>query len=174
MTTLAAIANMIDIGVERLGRLLAWLALVMASIVASVVLLRYCFAIGSIALQESIGYLHATLFMLGIGYTYKHNGHVRVDIFYRDFAPKRRALVDLFGTLLFLLPVALLIFLSSYDYVITSWRIGETSEESSGIPFVYGLKTLLLIMPVLLILQGISHALRQIVRLWEPQETRQL
>ena len=174
MTTLAAIADMIETGMERLGQLLAWLALVMASIVAGVVVLRYCFATGSIALQESIGYLHATLFMLGIAYTFKHNGHVRVDIFYRDFAPKPRALVDLFGTLLFLLPVALLIFLSSYDYVIASWRIGETSEESSGIPFVYGLKTLLLIMPMLLILQGIAHALRQIVRLREPQQAEQL
>jgi len=125
-----------------------------------IVVLRYYFGSGSIALQESITYLHGIVFMLGIAFTLQRGGHVRVDIFYRGFSPRRKALVDLLGGLVFLLPVSLLIFIFSWDYVAASWAIGETSEERSGIQGIYLLKTLLLLMPATLMLQGLAEILR--------------
>ena len=157
---LIKIADQLDRGLDRLGQSISWLNLLMAIIVLVIVILRYWLSIGSVALQESITYLHAALFMLGISYTLQHNGHVRVDIFYRNFSARRRALVNLAGLIMFLIPTCVLIIVGSWDYVNASWATGERSEESSGIAFVYGLKTLMIIMPSLLIVQGIAGGLR--------------
>lgn len=140
-----------------LGRAIAWLTAAMVLITCVIVVLRYVLSTGSIALQESLSYLHAIVFMLGIGFTLSRDSHVRVDIFYRNFSPRTRAWVDLLGGLLFLLPVCLVIFYLSLDYVGSSWAIRERSSENSGLPWVYLLKTLLLIMPSLLLLQGIAE-----------------
>ena len=157
---LTKIADQLDRVLDRLGQAISWLNLLMAIIVLVIVVLRYWLSIGSVALQESITYLHAALFMLGISYTLQHNGHVRVDIFYRNFSARRRALVNLAGLIMFLIPTCVLIIVSSWDYVNASWATGERSEESRGIAFVYGLKTLMIIMPSLLIVQGIAGGLR--------------
>ncbi len=96
---------------EKTGKLIAWLTLIMVLLSFLIVLLRYGFNIGSIALQESILYLHATVFMLGAAYTLKADGHVRVDIFYQKMSLKNKAKVDFFGSLILLLPVSIFIFL---------------------------------------------------------------
>ena len=150
---------------DLIGRAVSWLTVVMVATVIVVVVARYFLQIGSIALQESVTYLHAAVFLLGIGYTLKHDGHVRVDIFYRHFSVKRKAMVDLLGTLLFLLPVSGLIFYASWDYVMSSWAIGETSAENNGLPFTYILKTLMLLMPATLLLQGVAEILKNVLRL---------
>jgi TRAP-type mannitol/chloroaromatic compound transport system permease small subunit len=150
----------IDRVTDLTGRLVSWLTLAMVVVTMVIVVLRYYFESGSIALQESITYLHGLVFMLGIAFTLQRGGHVRVDIFYRGFSPRRKALVDLVGGLVFLLPVSLLIFIFSWDYVAASWAIGETSEERSGIKGIYLLKTLLLLMPATLLLQGVSEILK--------------
>jgi len=150
----------IDRFTDWTGRMVSWLTLAMVLITLVVVVLRYYFQSGSIALQESITYLHGLVFMLGIAFTLQRGGHVRVDIFYRGFSPEKKALVDLLGGLLFLLPVSLLIFVFSWDYVVASWGIGETSEERSGIQGIYLLKTLLLLMPATLMLQGLAEILK--------------
>ena len=157
---LTKIADHLDRVLDQLGQSISWLNLLMAIIVLVIVVLRYWLSIGSVALQESITYLHAALFMLGISYTLQHNGHVRVDIFYRNFSARRRALVDLAGLIMFLIPTCVMIIVSSWDYVNASWATAERSEESSGIAFIYGLKTLMIIMPSLLIVQGIAGGLR--------------
>ncbi len=161
----AKIANHLDNALGWLGRSISWLNLLMAIIVFVIVILRYWFSIGSVALQESVTYLHAALFMLGISYTLQHNGHVRVDIFYRTFSARRRAQVDLVGLVVFLIPTCVLIISSSWDYVVASWATGERSEENSGIAFVYGLKTLMIIMPALLMIQGVAGGLRNAQKL---------
>ena len=163
------IADRLDSALDLLGQSISWLNLLMAIIIFVIVLLRYWFSMGSVALQESVTYLHATLFMLGISYTLQHDGHVRVDIFYRSFSPRRRALVDLIGLVVFLIPTCVLIISSSWDYVMASWATGERSEESSGIAFVYGLKTLMIIMPTLLMIQGVASGLRQAQKLMHVQ-----
>ena len=139
---------------EWTGRAVAWLTLLMVIITFTVVVLRYGFNLGSIAMQESIIYLHALNFMLGAAYTLKHDAHVRVDIFYQKMGPRGQAWVDLFGTLLLLLPVCGFIFWTSWEYVAAAWAVQETSGEAGGLPFVYLLKSILLLMPSLLIIQG--------------------
>lgn len=139
---------------EWTGRAVAWLTLLMVITTFTVVVLRYGFDLGSIAMQESIIYLHALNFMLGAAFTLKHDAHVRVDIFYQKMGPRGQAWVDLLGTLLLLLPVCGFIFWSSWDYVAAAWAVRETSGEAGGLPFVYLLKSILLLMPCLLMLQG--------------------
>lgn len=142
------------------GRVVAWFSLFMVAITFLVVLLRYAFDLGWIAMQESVTYLHAGLFMLGAAYTLRRNGHVRVDIFYQKLSPRGRAWVDLLGTLLLLYPVCAFIAWVGWDYVVDSWDVKEGSREAGGIPGVYLLKTLIIAMPVLVSMQGMAWILR--------------
>ncbi len=143
---------------ERIGRWVAWLALAMVIIQMIVVVQRYVFGIGSIWMQESIVYMHGMLFMLAAGYTLLHNGHVRVDVFYREASERRKALTDLLGVFVFLLPMCVAVFWLSMTYVGNSWAIQEGSKETSGIQAVYLLKTVIPVFAVLLGLQGLSLA----------------
>ncbi len=157
---LQRLAEIIDAISEFTGRSVAWLTLLMVLLMFAIVVLRYGFDSGWIAMQESVSWLHATVFMLGASYALKQDSHVRVDIFYQKFSPRGQALVDLLGSLFLLLPICLFIFMASWDYVLGAWEISETSAETGGLPALYLLKTLLLIMPLLLILQALAHSLR--------------
>lgn len=150
----------LDRASEWLGRSLSWLVLAMMLIQFLIVVLRYVFNFNSIAMQESVMYMHAVVFMLAAAWTLKHDGHVRVDIFYRAMTPKRKALVDLCGTLFLLLPVMIFVLLSSTKYVGNSWRILEGSPDSGGIPGVFLLKTLIPLFAGLMILQALVEASR--------------
>ena len=125
-----------------------------------VVVLRYAFDLGWIAMQESVTYMHAALFMLGAAYTLRRNRHVRVDIFYQKLSRRGRAWVDLLGTLLLLMPVSIFIAWIGWDYVFKSWEVMEGSREAGGIPGVYLLKTLMVVMPALVLIQGLVWILR--------------
>ncbi len=155
-----AFATWIDRLNEGIGRAVAWLALVMALTQFAVVVARYVFNLGNTAVQESIWYMHGILFMVGAGYTLLHNGHVRVDILYREASDRRRAMVDLFGCMVFLLPVAGLTLYYSWSYVIDSWRVLEGSTEIAGLPGIFLLKTVIWAFASLVGLQGVSMALR--------------
>jgi len=159
---LPPVGNWIDRFTEYSGRAVAWLSLVLALVVCGLVITRYAFRISLPALQEAALYLHATLFMVGAAFTLKSDGHVRVDIFYRGWSPRTRAWVDCIGTLVFLLPVCVLLLMTSWDYVAASWSVRETSSDPGGLPWVWLLKTLLLILPVMLILQGVAELLRRL------------
>ena len=139
---------------ERVGTLVAWLLPIMALITFSVAVLRYGFNFGSIAMQESITYLHASVFMLAGAYTLKHNEHVRVDIIYQGMSRKNQARVNFFGCILLVLPFTGFIVWTSFDYVINSWKLMEGSREAGGLPFVFILKTLIPAMAMLLFLQA--------------------
>ncbi len=146
------------------GRLSAWLALFLVLGMVLVVALRYAFGIGNIALQESLTYLHGALFMLAIAYTLAEDEHVRVDVLYQRFSPRTRAWVNLLGTLFLLLPVCAALFWLSLDYVASSWREQEGSANG-GLPFVYLLKSLLLVLPALLGIQALADLLRHALTL---------
>lgn len=150
---------------DRIGTLIAPLALGMMLLTCVVVGARYVFKTGATPIQESVIYLHGLVFMLGISYTLKAQGHVRVDILYHRFSERQRALVDLFGTVFFLLPVCGFIFWSSLDYVSLSWQMHEASAAPDGLPGIYLLKTLIPVMAVLLAIQGLAEILRNLVTL---------
>ena len=160
LAALGALARAIDTANEHIGRVAAWLALGMVLLQFVVVVMRYIFGVGFIAMQEGVIYLHATLFLVGAGYTLLHGGHVRVDILYRSARPRRRALVDLMGVIFFLLPVCAIIGWASWPYLEQSWSVYEGSKETSGIHAVYALKSMILVFVVLIALQGVSLALR--------------
>ncbi len=158
-STLKSLSLRLDQVADLVGRSAAWLALALVLVTFAVVMLRYLFQLGWIAMQESILYLHASLFLLGTAYTLRKDGHVRVDIFYRGFSARRKALVDLLGTLFLLLPVCGFLLWASWDYVATAWSIHEGSQEAGGLPYVYLLKTLIPLTALLLIVQGVSQVL---------------
>ena len=149
-----------------IGKIVAYGTLLMAVIMFSVVVLRYGFNLGWIAMQESITYLHAAVFLLGSAYTYQQNGHVRVDVFYRRFSPKGKTLVDLFGCVFFMLPVSLYIAITCWPYVMESWQLFEGSREPGGLPYLYVLKSFLLIFSITMVLQAISEIVKHSISLF--------
>lgn len=146
---------------ELTGRLVAWLTLPMVLGTLAVVVLRYQFDVGWIWMQEGVTWLHAVTFMLASAYTLNRDEHVRVDVFYRSMSPRGRAITDLAGTLVFLLPVCVFILVVSIDYVLVSWAIREGSREAGGLPypFVPVLKTMIPVTAGLLLLQGVANAI---------------
>jgi TRAP-type mannitol/chloroaromatic compound transport system permease small subunit len=137
------------------GKAVAWLTLLMVLLTFITVALRYGFNLGWIWLQESVTYLHAMVFMLAAAWALQTNEHVRVDIFYHAWTARKKALVDLLGTLLFLVPVCVFLLVIAWNYVAISWAVQEGSRSAGGLPFVYAQKTLILLLPALLLLQAI-------------------
>ena len=122
---------------EWLGRTVAWFVVAMVVVTFFNVVMRYGFNFGLIAIQESVVYLHSFVFMLAIAYTYKHNAHVRVDIFYSTFSAKQKAWIDFFGTLFLLVPFCVYLIFSSWEYANNSWQLLEGSREAGGLPLVF-------------------------------------
>ena len=154
------LADRIDRLTTAIGRAVAWLVLVVVLLQFGLVIARYAFGLGSIWLTETVIYAHATLFMLAAAWTLRAGGHVRVDVFYAEASPRTKALVDLAGSALLLLPFALVLIWLSVPYVARSWAVLERSQESSGLPLVYLLKTLIPLFAALMALQGVAQAIR--------------
>ena len=164
-TTAGRLLSAIDAISEWTGRAVAWLTLAMVLATIAVVVLRYAAGVGLIWLQESVNWMHAAVFMLGAAYTLKADEHVRVDVFYRAMSERGRAIVNLAGALLFLLPLCAFLVVESWPWVASSWRVGERSREAGGLPMLYLLKSLIPLMAVLLALQGIAGGLRAVLAL---------
>jgi TRAP-type mannitol/chloroaromatic compound transport system permease small subunit len=161
MNGLKQIANAVDATNDWIGRVLAWLTLGMVLVTFAVVLMRYVFGLGSTILQESVVYMHAIVFMACAGYALVHNGHVRCDIFYGAASPRAKAIIDLVGTFVFLIPTCILVFWVTWPYAAASWAVLEGSPEGRmGIPAVFLLKTLILVFAGLLALQAVSLVLQ--------------
>jgi TRAP-type mannitol/chloroaromatic compound transport system permease small subunit len=161
---LLRVSRIIDAINDRLGRLSIWLVVIMVLVgvwnVVGRVLTRYVGRnLTSNALIEVQWYMFSLVFFLGAAYTLLHNGHVRVDVLYARWSGQRRALIDLLGSLLFLMPFAALVIYFSWGSVRFSWLIREGSPDAGGLPR-YPIKTLVLVSFALLILQGISEAIK--------------
>jgi TRAP-type mannitol/chloroaromatic compound transport system permease small subunit len=164
------IADGIDRMNAAIGRAAAGCCLFIVLAEFAVVVLRYALGLGSIRMQESVLYAHAAVFMLAAAWTLQVDSHVRVDIFYGQAKPYTRALVDLLGAIFFLAPFAAVLAMLSVPYVARSWTILERSRETSGLPFVYLLKTLIPLFALLLGLQGIAQAIRAALVLSAPRQ----
>lgn len=129
-----------------------------------IVVMRYVFGSGLIWLQESLTWMHAVVFMMGAAYTLSVDEHVRVDVFYRDMSLARRGWIDLFGVLCFVFPVCGLLFFESFGYVLESWTGHEVSRNAGGLPYpaVPLLKSVLLLMPLAVALQGFALIVRSV------------
>jgi TRAP-type mannitol/chloroaromatic compound transport system permease small subunit len=152
--SLPVLRRIIELG----GKGVAWLALLMVLLTFTIVILRYGFNLGWIWLQESLTYLHVAVFTIAAAWTLQLDGHVRVDIFYANMPVKKRALVNLAGTLIFLLPFCIFLLIIAWPYVANSWKLLESSREAGGLPLVFLLKSLILVLPALLLGQAIINA----------------
>jgi len=142
------------------GKAVSWLILVMVLATFAIVILRYGFNLGWIWLQEAVTYMHAMVFMLAAAWTLQMDGHVRVDIFYRRSSVRRQAWVNLVGSVFFLVPVCVFLLIIGWDYVFFSWTLLEKSREAGGLPAVYLLKSLILLLPFSLLMQAIPAMVR--------------
>ncbi len=165
MRGLARTIRVIDAINIHAGRWTMWLAVIMAVVQFAVVIMRYVFSVGFIPLQESIWYFHGILFMMGAGFTLLQDGHVRVDVFYREARPRTKAWVDLLGAVFFLIPLCIATFYLSFTYVINSWAVFEGSTEISGLPLIFLLKTVIWAFAILVGLQGVALAARAMITL---------
>jgi TRAP-type mannitol/chloroaromatic compound transport system permease small subunit len=135
----------------------------------ALVVARYLFGQGSIWATEAVIYAHAAVFMLAAAWTLRAGGHVRVDVFYAEASLRTKAMVDLAGSVLLLPPFALTLLWLSLPYAARSWAILERSQESSGLPVVYLLKTLIPLFAALMALQGVAQAIRALAVLSRPR-----
>ena len=168
-TTISVLLARLEQLSVALGRVVSWMTLTMVLVTFAVVVLRYLFGTGVIWLQESITWLHAVVFMLGAAYTLQQEEHVRVDIFYREMTARGRAWVNIGGLVLFLWPMCIYLCVEALDYVRVSWQIREGSREAGGLPFPFVplLKSVILLMPLTISLQGVAIFLRSLVHLRE-------
>jgi TRAP-type mannitol/chloroaromatic compound transport system permease small subunit len=163
MGALIAYVRGVDRINEFVGRAVAWLTLGTVATCFLVVVLRYGFSVGSICLQEAYVWQHATVFMVGAGYTFLHAGHVRVDIFYSRMSPRRKAWVDLGGTLVFLLPWLGVLVWFGLPFIELSWRIREGSSQAGGCPGFFLLKSVIMLFALLVAIQGVALAARSVL-----------
>jgi TRAP-type mannitol/chloroaromatic compound transport system permease small subunit len=181
---ITTIINWLDMLAEGSGRMVSWLVLLLVMLTLVVAVPRYLLsnewflglqlfsldweAIRSVyshnvnALSDSIQYVHAIIFMVGVSYALKCGDHVRIDIIYRNMRPRTRAWVNIIGTVLLFYPMFIFFLVMSWQYVINAWDVMESSSRPGGLPFIYILKTFLLIMPVMMILQGTAILLRNV------------
>jgi len=172
---LSRFADLCDALNRRIGRAVGWLALLMVLVGAFNAVARYLgrftgAELASNAYIELQWYLFSALFLLGAADALREDAHVRVDVLYQRFGPRVRAAIDLGGTLLFLLPFCVLVVVTSWTMFEASWAIGEQSPDPGGLAR-YPVKALIPLGFVLLSLQGLAHAIRQLVLLSSPAQS---
>lgn len=135
----------------------SFLLLLIANVFIDVVL-RYVFNNSSIALQELEWHLFSAMFLLGIAYTLQNDSHVRVDIFYAKFSPKKQACINIIGFILFILPISVLISFDGFDFAYQSFLLNEQSSDPGGLPYRFIIKSIIPISFILVIISGFFFA----------------
>lgn len=144
------------------GWLAGWLCILMIVVVFVDVVARYGFDAGSIAMQELEWHLFAAVFLLGAAYTMRENANVRVDVFYAKMSARKKAMVDIFGTVVFVIPMCSLILYSSYDFVAYSYQIQEVSNDPGGLPYRFAFRALLPLGYFLVMIQSLAVISRNV------------
>lgn len=152
--------HVVDALNDRIGRATAWLTLGCVVTCFAVVVLRYGFNVGYPWMQELYVWQHAAVFLIGAGYTQLHRGHVNVDILYGRMSERRKAWLDIGGTVVFLFPWLAVVAWTSIPFVTSSWAVREASANPSGMPALYLLKGTIWVFVVLVFLQGLAHLIR--------------
>jgi len=162
MNVLRGLVRAIDAVNETVGRVVAWLTVLMVINVFLVVVLRYAFSIGWVWMQEFYVWTHATVFLLGAGYTLLHDGHVRIDLIYRGAGARYKALVNIVGSVLLGGPLAYVLLDRSWPMILRSWDNLEKSAEVGGMPGLFLFKSVIAVFCVLFGLQILALLLRSL------------
>ncbi|MEJ2504809.1 MAG: TRAP transporter small permease subunit [Ignavibacteriaceae bacterium] len=159
--------NFIDKLNDKIGSLTSWLTALLVLVVSYDVIVRYLVEESSVGLQEFEWHLFALIFLLSAAYTLKIDDHVRVDVFYTKFSPRKQAWINFLGSRLFLIPFCIVVIIASQDFVSLSFRINETSPDAGGLPARFILKAFIPISFFLLLLQGIALVFKSFLKLKE-------
>ncbi len=157
---------------NRFGDFLGWLAsilfvLLLINVVYDVVM-RYVFNDVSIAFQELEWHLFSAVFLIGVPYAIRASGHVRVDIVYERLSSRVQAIIDMLGTLLFLLPFCLLVAWYGIDFAKESYALGETSGDPGGLAYRWVIKAMIPISFLLMVITGIGMFVHSLNRIFNP------
>ena len=161
------ICNIINYINRIAGYICSILVVLMTLNVFLVVILRYLFGISFIWMQETYVWMHAYIFMLGAGFTYLNDDHVRIDIIYRSSSQIYKTIVDLVGIIFFLFPLLYIIWTFSYPFVYKSWQMNEISREAGGLSMLFLLKFAILLFVILLFLQAISKIINYLLYIFQ-------
>ena len=167
LSTLAPLERSIAAFSEWTGRVFCWLFVAMVVVQIGVVVFRYVFGVGNPVANDSVLYMHAISFMTLVGYTLRHDAHVRVDVFYLSTADRVKGIIDLVGVIFFMWPMCAIIMWSAWPYVSNAWAIREGSSRVSGIQGAFVLKTFILVFAILLAIQGLAMALSALDRIFK-------
>ena len=168
---LERVTSQIQLGLDRVGAVLSWIWLVLIAVIVSAVVLRFVFGIGRIELEELQWHLYAIGFLMGIVGCASRDRHVRVDVIRERLSARTRDWVDLYGVLLFQIPLVLLVLWSALPFVAISLETNETSASAGGLPFRWILKSVLPISFALLGVASLNRLVEVGVRLFgEPEE----
>jgi len=165
MRKMLQLANTIDLLSERVGKAVSWLSLLLIVVVVTDVFFRYGFNLSAAWVMELEWHIFTLLFMLSAAYTFRHDKHVRVDVWYQRFSPRDQALVNLLGNLILLLPWLGLLIYTSTLFAVDAWTLREGSPDPGGLPARYLIKGVIPLGLALLFLQAVSDSLRQWHRL---------
>ena len=145
-----------------LGKILSWVLLLMALNVFFDVVMRYFFRNSSVGMQEMEWHLFSVVILFGVSVALLDEGHVRVDFLYDRYSEKSKAMINIIGTILFLLPLALLIFFGSFDFVKDAYDINEISEDPGGLPFRWVIKGMIPLAFLMLVFSSIGYTIKNI------------
>ncbi len=159
---LLKIEKIMDRIIDVVGYMTGILLVLMILNVAFDVVMRYAFHNSSIGMQEVEWHLFAVIILFGTGYALKHNAHVRVDFLYDRFSYKTKAMINIIGTILFLIPLALLITYGSYDFVMDAYTTGEISEDPGGLTHRWIIKGMIPLAFTFLIFCAINYIISNI------------
>lgn len=161
MQILERIVCLIDGLTDKTGRLVGWLTTLMVLVVFYDTVMRYAFNKGNVALQELEWHLFSIVFLIGAAYTLKEGGHVRVDLIFVNLSEKTKAWIDFLGVFIFLIPFCVVVILSTKGFILNSWAVKEISPDPGGLPARYLLKSMIPLGFFLLIVQGLSEAIKK-------------
>ncbi len=147
---------------KTLGDFFSWSTALLVITIMLDVIMRYVFSRSFIWITELETYFFAITFMLAGGYAYANEKHVRVDLFYSKWSKRKKAIIDLLGTFLFLLPWCIISIHVCYKYFYASFKIGESSAQAGGLAAVYLLKLIILLGFILLLIQAVAVILNSI------------
>jgi len=148
--------------IDFMGNILVVILLLMILNVFYDVVMRYAFHNSSIAMQEMEWHLFAILILFGTSYSLKENAHVRVDFLYEKFSEKTKAIINIIGTIMFLLPFTGLIIYGSYDFVMDSYSVNETSGDPGGLKYLWMIKATIPVSFTVLFLEGLNYIIKNI------------